>query len=128
MIVCHKPNNEDKFVLKDAKNVLEAVQHALRDTDTENSDITLDDILNNIGLDVVRYMNALKVSPQSLTIILKRNPCDTYINPCNLDILYLWGGNIDLQHVTDETATVMYVCSYMTKGKKAMGETLKRVA
>ena len=33
-IVCHKPNNEDKYVLKDAKIVL-AVQHALRDTDTK---------------------------------------------------------------------------------------------
>ena len=114
MIVCHKPNNEDKSVLKHAKNVLEAVQYALRDIDTENSDITLDDILNNIGLDVDRYINALN---------LEMEPCDTYINPCNLDILHLWGGNIDLQHITDET--VMYVCSYMTKGKMAMGETLK---
>ena len=108
--------------------MLEAVQHALRDTDTENSDITLDDILNNIELDVDRYINALKVSPQGPTIILKWSPCDTYINPCDLDILHLWGGNVDLQHVTDEIATVMYVCCYMTKGKKAMGETLKRVA
>ena len=38
------------------------------------------------------------------------------------------GGNVDLQHVIDEIATIMYVCSYMTKGEKAMGETLKRVA
>ena len=112
--------------MKDAKDVLEAVQHALRDTDIENPDITLDDILNNIGLDV--DMDALKVSPRGPTIILKRNPCDTYINPCNLDILHLWGGNVDLQYVADETATVMYVCSYMTKGEKAMGETLKKVA
>ena len=108
--------------------MLEAVQHALKDTDKEHSDITLDDILNNIGLDVDRCMNALKVSLWGPTIILKRNPCDTYINPCNLDILHMWGGNIDLQHVTDEIATVMYVCSYMTKGKKAVDETLKRVA
>ena len=108
--------------------MLEAVQHALRDTDTENSDITLDDILNKIGLDVDRYMNALKGSPQGPTIILKWNPCDTYINPCNLDILCLWGGNVDMQHVTDEIATVMYICSSMTKGEKAMGEILKRVA
>ena len=108
--------------------LLEAVQHALRDTNIENPDITLDDILNYIGLDVNMYMDALKVSPHGLTIILKRNPCDTYINPCNLDILHLSGGNVDLQHVTDKTATIMYVCSYMTKGKKAMSETLKRVA
>ena len=108
--------------------MLESVQHTLRDTDIENPDITLDDILNNIGLDVNMYMDVLKVSPHGLTIILKRNPCDTYINQCNLDILHLWGGNVDLQHVTDEIATIMYVCSYMTKGEKAMGETLKRVA
>ena len=30
--------------------------------------------------------------------------------------------------MTNEVATVMYVCSYMTKGEKAMGETLKRVS
>ena len=58
-IVCHKPNNEDKSLLKDAKSVLEAVQHALRDTDTETSDITLDDILNNIGLDVDKYVEPM---------------------------------------------------------------------
>ena len=33
-----------------------------------------------------------------------------------------------MQQVTDEIATVMYVCSYMTEGEKAMGETLKKVA
>ena len=88
--------------------MLEAVQHTLRDTDIENTDITLDDILNNIGLDVDMYMDALKVSPCGPTIILKRNPCDTYINPCNLDILHLRGGNVDLQYIADETAC-MYV-------------------
>ena len=42
---------------------------------------------------------------------------------------YLYGdGNVDLQYVINEIATVKYVCSYMTKGEKGMGETLKRVA
>ena len=40
----------------------------------------------------------------------------------------MWRGNVDLQYVINEIATVKYVCSYMTKGKKGMGETLKRVA
>ena len=35
---------------------------------------------------------------------------------------------IDLQYVEDEYSTIMYVCSYMTKSEKAMGEALKRVA
>ena len=35
---------------------------------------------------------------------------------------------MDLQPVIDDVAAVMYVCSYVTKGEKAMGETLKNVA
>ena len=51
-----------------------------------------------------------------------------FLNACNHDILALWGAIIDLQFVANEVATVMYVCSYMTKGEKGMGETLRRVA
>ena len=51
-----------------------------------------------------------------------------FINACNQDILSLWRGNVDLQYVIDEIATVKYVCSYMTKGEKGMGKTLKTVA
>ena len=35
---------------------------------------------------------------------------------------------MDLQPVVDKVGAVMYVCSYVTKGEKAMGETLKCVA
>ena len=51
-----------------------------------------------------------------------------FINACNQDILSLWRRNVDLQYVINEIATVRYVCRYMTKGEKCMGETLKRVA
>ena len=73
-------------------------------------------------------MEALQISHKGTNIILKRNPEDVFINACNQDILSLWRGNVDLQYVTNEIATVKYVCSYMTKGEKGTGETLKRVA
>ena len=73
-------------------------------------------------------MDALKISQKGPNVILRRNIQDVFINACNLKGLHLWGGNTDLQNVLNEIAAVMYVCSYMTKGKKAMGETLKRVA
>ena len=50
------------------------------------------------------------------------------INACNHDILSLWGGNVDLQYVINEIATVKYVCIYITKDEKGMGEMLKIVA
>ena len=43
-------------------------------------------------------------------------------------MLSLWRGNVDLQYVINDIARVKYVCSYMTKGEKGMGKTLKRVA
>ena len=43
-------------------------------------------------------------------------------------MLRLWGANIDFQFVLDEYSTVMYVCSYMMKSEKALGEVLKNVA
>ena len=73
-------------------------------------------------------MSALSVSSKGFNIVLKCDPCDIYINPSNRNILQLWCGNTDLQYVIDEVATVMYMCNYMTKGEKAIGETLKRVA
>ena len=70
----------------------------------------------------------VKISKTGQNVILKQNPQDVFINACNHDILSLWGGNFNLQYVINEIATVKYACSYMTKGEKGMGETLKRLA
>ena len=66
-------------------------------------------------------MDALKISQRGPNVILKQNPKDIFINACNHDILFLWRGNVNLQYVINETATVKYVCSYMTKGEKGNG-------
>ena len=96
-----------------------------------NNDITqatsLETVLQNVNVNLNEYTEALKVSQKGTNIILKCNIEDVFTNACNVDILSLWGGNMDLQPVVDVGA-VMYVCSYMTKGEKAMGETLKRVS
>ena len=43
-------------------------------------------------------------------------------------MLSLLGGNVDLQYVINEIATVKYVCINMTKGEEGKVETLRRVA
>ena len=89
---------------------------------------TFDSILEKAAISRDVYMNALKVSHCGCSVILKRDPCDVNINGCNHEILCLWGANIDFQFVLDEYSTVMYICSYMMKSEKAMGEVLKSVA
>ena len=128
-LIARPPKDENpKAIVDNAKKILEVVQHELSAIDFDEQNVTLEDILKNTGLDIDTYMEALHISPKRPSVVLKRSPQDIYINACNRDILHLWGGNVDLQYVLDEIATVMYVCSYMTKGEKAMGETLKRVA
>ena len=102
---------------------MQKVKDFLTTTDVE--DMSLQDILLQLELSQQTYNTTLHTSHQGPNVILKRNPQDVFLNVCNQDILYLWGGNIDLQLVINENATVMYVCNYMTKGEKAMDETLK---
>ena len=98
------------------------MQNTLTTADVHN--MSTQHFLQEINLDVETYMDALKISQRGPNVILKQNPQDVFIN----DILSLWKANVNLQYVINKIGTVKYVCSYMTKGEKAMGETLKRVA
>ena len=121
----HCPNGDD--IITDAKKVLETVQNIIATTDINDPSLSQTDLLAANGLQVDIYMDVLKIFQKGPNVILKRNIQDVFINACNLEVLHLWGGNTDLQYVLTEIATVMHVCSYMTKGEKAMGEMLKRV-
>ena len=125
-IISGPPLNDQDKIVKNAKAVLQRVQNALTTTDVYT--ISTQEFLQDINLDLKTYMDALQISQRGPNVILKWNPQDVFINACNKDILSLWKGNVDLQYVINEIATVKYVCSYMTKGEKGMGETLKRVA
>ena len=112
--------------MENAKSLLQTVQNTLTTADVHNKS-TLH-FLKEINLDVETYMDVLKISQRGPNVILKQNPKDVFINACNHDILSLWKGNVDLQYVINEIATVKCVCSYVTKDQKGMGETLKGVA
>ena len=113
-------------MIENAKSLLQTVQNTLTMVDVHN--MSTQYFLQEINLDVKTYMDALKISQRGPNVILKQNTQDIFKNACNHDILSLWRGNVDLQYVVNEIVTVKHVCSYMTKGEKGMGETLKRVA
>ena len=112
--------------MENAKPLLQTVQNTPTIADVHN--MSTQHFLQEINLDVQTYMDALKISQRGLNVILKQNPQEVFINACNHDILSSWRGNINLQYVINEIATVKYVCSYMIKGEKGMGETLKTIA
>ena len=96
--------------------------------DSTSNEPNLVDVLQQAGVSEEAYISALKVTCRSRNVILKRNPQDAYTNGCNHEILQLWGANIDFQFVLDEYSTIMYVCFYIMKSEKAVGEVLKNVS
>ena len=92
------------------------MQNTLTTVDVHN--ISTQHFLQDINLDVETYVHALKISKRGPNVILQQRPQNVFINACNCDILSLWKGNVYLQYVINETATIKYICSYMTKGEK----------
>ena len=126
-VIARKPDDDNcEAVTEHARVTLKMVQDALH-KDKSDLAITIAELLHDTSVSPDAYAESVKVTSRGPTVVLRRAPCDVYTNSCNTDILRLWGANVDLQYVTNEVATVMYVCSYMTRGEKAMGETLKRV-
>ena len=128
-LIARPPNGENKDeIISQAKDILKRVQYFLSRRDIEIENMSMEQMLQDIGIELDVYMNAIQMSTKGTTLILKCNIQDAFINGVNRDLLCLWGGNMDLQMVIDDVAAVMYVCSYMTKGEKAMGEILREVA
>ena len=125
-LISWPPIDDHDIIIENAKSLLQTVQNTLTTADVHNK--STQHFLQEINLDAETYMDALRILQRGPNVILKWNPQDVFTNAGNHDILSLWRGNVDLQYVINEIATVKHVCSYMTKGEKGMGETLKRVA
>ena len=126
-LISREPSDDENSV--DIKEKSKEILHKVNTVLLENGNsITNTELLSKANVSEQEYIESLKVGSRGKTIILKRNPPDILTNGCNVDIVKLWKGNIDFQFVVDEYSTVMYICGYMMKSEKALGEHLKRVA
>ena len=85
------------------KHVLNIMFEAMFKLDITH-DTTVEDILMAAGLSQEDYEQALSNSKSSNGIILKRRPCERFINNYNPKILLVWGANMDIQYVSDPYA------------------------
>ena len=90
--------------------------------------LSLDDLLVKAEVSLDDYTEALEVSSAGNVVVLKREPCECYINNYNGPVRLAWQANMDLQYVLTAYACVMYVASYIMKTERSMGVLLKRVA
>lgn len=89
--------------------------------------MSFDELLTNSQVTEERYLQALKET-SCKTIILQRDPLESFVNNYNPDLLSIWKTNMDIQYVTDPWACAMYILSYISKGEREMGQLLKEAS
>ena len=73
------------------------------------------------------YITLLSGSISRPTILLKRHPMDTWINPFAKGVPKLWLANTDAQFILDSYAATSYCSSYMAKFDRTLTDTFKRI-
>ena len=123
-LISWPPLDDNDHIIENAKSPLQTVQNTLTTAHIQNK--STQEFLQDINLDVETYMDALQISHKGPNDILKWNPQDVFINACDQDILSLWRGNVDLQYVINEIATVKYVWQLHDKRWKGNGWNTKK--
>ena len=75
-----------------------------------------------------KYREAVSMSHQGETVVLKRSPKEKNINSYNPAILRAWQANIDVQFCLNPYGCIHYMISYVTKDEREMGQVLKAVS
>ena len=105
-------------------DILTRVHEAL-DQLEDTGTLTLDDVLEQVGVSSEDYHAALSINVKGRSLVLQRGLGDLFINNYNTTILLAWRANSDIQPVLDRYACIMYIVSYITKDEREMGEILR---
>jgi DNA replication protein DnaC len=124
--IARKPTEENsKEKIDWARGVLTKVMDAMEVTGT---DISSPDLLAEANVTAEDHEKACEITLKKTSIIMKRDPSETCINPYNPVILLALRSNMDIQYITDVWACVAYITSYMCKPERQMSELMNAAA
>ena len=75
-LISQPPIDDHDKIMENTKSLLQTVQNTLTTLDVHNK--STQHFLEEINLDVEKYMNALKISQRGPNVILKQNPIDVF--------------------------------------------------
>ena len=110
------PDEERKSTLSEVKAIKDKVRSALSRKDYDpGPEVTLSDLLEELGIPMEKYLWALKISEKGEYVVLKRKVYEAFVNNYNPNYLYAWNANIDIQVCLDAYSVVSYISDYLTK-------------
>ncbi|XP_024116598.1 uncharacterized protein LOC112138269 [Oryzias melastigma] len=93
----------------------------------ESASMSLDQLLSQCSLTYSEYEACLHMISKSNTVILKRDPKDSWTNGYNPHLLKAWDSNIDISYILNAYSCVMYLTKYITKKEAGLSDYLKTV-
>ena len=109
--------------LKANQSILSAVREEIENDPSKS----LAEVCKKCSLSEEKYMDALRCSDSSRSVILQREPEDMFVNNYNPNILSLWKANMDVQFCVDTYQCINYLLNYVVKTEKGMSELMVRV-
>ncbi|XP_061191743.1 uncharacterized protein LOC133199982 [Saccostrea echinata] len=117
-------NTDTKSTKSIAKDILLRVWEEVQNDSNEFK--SLEEIFSNLSLSQEQYEEVHNMLTKSRSIVLRRNPCEMWINQYNPCLLKCWDANMDIQFVLDPFSCIVYIISYISKSEREMGMLLKQ--
>ncbi|XP_076836836.1 uncharacterized protein LOC143482374 [Brachyhypopomus gauderio] len=110
-----RPNMEHDL----ADSILKNVRTALLNTEANFQ--SADDLFASLGINQETFEAAYQTISKKNSVVLKRKPCDAWVNQYNRYLLNAWNANMDIQFVIDAYSCIVYIISYISKAEREMG-------
>ncbi|XP_037395199.1 uncharacterized protein LOC108432566 [Pygocentrus nattereri] len=121
---CDKENNSPNIISpRIEKDLAEAIVKKVKEAlmNTEVSFDSVDDLFASLGINQEIFEAAYLRMIRKTSVVLKRAPCDVWVNQYNRDLLRCWNANMDIQFVVDAYSCIVYIISYISKAEREMG-------
>ena len=117
----HAPSENE---VKLARTQLSAVWDILNGR-LEDESMCTDELLQKAGMTWETYKHLYTIATNKLSVIMKRDPKDSWTNNHSPALLDIWNANMDIQYITDPYSCIMYILSYISKAEHELSEILR---
>ncbi|XP_062618879.1 uncharacterized protein LOC134280486 [Saccostrea cucullata] len=124
-VISRVPNTENSaHLIENSSKIQSKVYTAL--TSAAESNVSFEEVLQSANITEEDYINALKISKNRTTVIMKRSISEVYVNNYNPYILQALRSNMDIQFITNVWACIAYLTSYICKPERSMSEMMRK--
>lgn len=123
----HDTEKKKEEIVSKYKNIVKTVKAALLELDPDTK-MTIPEFLSELEIGEEDYYRAISVSVNGVSIVLKRDLDEIFVNPYNPEWINAWNGNMDFQCCLDYFQIISYITDYYMKSEGQLIDILMEAA